>query len=359
MTAPETPASKEPRPEGLSFPARSDPLAVSRLFRGRRDPVVFLESILGEPYREYRVLWERSGRGELSLKFPLHVDYELRSVCNYRCPMCLFGDPAFTREGALAGTELSLELVKDLVSFGVERGQKALGFGGLWEPLLHPDTPAVVRFARERGILDLMLSTNGSVLNRKLSRELADSGLTRLSVSLDAVTEETYRKMRPGGTLKAAEDGIEAFLAARRETGSALPLLRLSFLVTKFNEHELRPFLERWRDLCDFFSVQRYGCYRDKGREPLFPSETREADPFFLCPQPFQRLLVRHNGDVLPCCDLSALDFPVGNVRRSSLAEIWEGEKMKGFRAASRDPGAAPGVCRRCREKYRKPPEKN
>jgi radical SAM protein with 4Fe4S-binding SPASM domain len=242
--------------------------------------------------------------------------------------------------------------IKEMIDEGAALGQCAVGFGGLWEPLLFKGLPGVVAHARGRGLVDALLNTNGSLLTRELAGDLIESGLTRLMVSLDAASDSTYRLMRPGGELGAVEENIEGFLCERERRKSRLPLLRLSFLVTSLNEGELPAFLSRWENRADFFSVQRYGFYKGRGREGLFPKNNPPVPQNAVCAQPFKRVLVRHDGSVLPCCDLSAINMPVGNIYQESIKEIWDGEKISKLRESVRNPKKLPPTCRDCQSKY-------
>jgi radical SAM protein with 4Fe4S-binding SPASM domain len=228
-----------------------------------------------------------------------------------------------------------------------------MGFGGLWEPLLSPDLEALVEHGRAAGLVDAMLNTNGLLLTRERSRGLAEAGLTRLMVSLDAATEGVYASMRPGSDFGAVTSNILDFLDVRRAAGKRVPLLRLSFLVTGANETELGAFLDRWRGKADFFSVQSYGDYGGTGR--LFPRSRPWPQPSGRCAQPFKRLAVRHDGTALPCCDLSGIPLGLGNVYRDSLESLWSGGRIRSLRGRilSDDPEGLPEACRKCRGKFR------
>jgi radical SAM protein with 4Fe4S-binding SPASM domain len=332
---------------------------VSRLYRGKADPLGLLGEILGEPFRDYRARWEAARARTLIPPFPLHVDYEILPGCNYRCPMCPMsgGQGGGPGGGVGQGQGLGVPLVKRLISDGASRGQAAMGFGGLWEPLLLDAIPELVAHGRDQGLVEALLPTNGSLLTRGLSAGLMEAGLTRLMVSLDAATPATYRLMRPGGSLREVEGNLRDFLALRESRKKRLPLLRVSFVVTSLNEGELPAFVSRWEGLADFISIQRYGHYRGSGApEALFPAKPHGETPGGLCAQPFKRLLVRHQGDVLPCCDLSAVGMPLGNVFGHSLSELWEGEAMRGLRNSLEGKGTLPGVCRECQGKYQERP---
>ena len=332
----------------------TDSRQVSRLVAPTMEPNKILEQEIGPAFSKYRQQWDAARNFTLKLSFPLHVDYEMKFQCNLSCPMCLmslnpterlaFGDPQH---------ELSPEKVLELVAYGAKRGQKAMGFGGLWEPLLSPDLPEVIAGARALGLVDLMLNTNGLLLTEKISRAILSSGLTRLMVSLDAATAKTYAQMRSGADFKTVTTNIETFLALRKSLGQKLPLLRLSFCRTEVNEAELPAFLERWEGKADFFSIQAYGRY--PGPAPPGWAAHTVAQPAGRCAQPHKRLLVRHNGDELPCCDASGAGLVLGNIKNESLAEIWNGCKLATLRQSLTEDDLSTPImvpCQECHAKF-------
>ena len=327
-------------------PFYADTRRISRFLAAQADPETVLNEELGPAWAEYRLRWERARTFQELPPFPLHVDYEMKFACPLRCPMCLMSlDETGRRRYGDPGRELAPQTVMDLVAEGAALGQKALGFGGLWEPLLAPDLPEITAFARSRGLLDVMFNTNGLLLTEKTARALISSGLTRLMVSLDADSRATYDLMRPGSDFALVVANIENFLDLRKKMGRRLPLVRLSFCLTSINEAELEPFLARWSGRADFVSVQAYGRYPTPGA-PAWP---RNAPlPEGLCAQPFKRLLVRHNGTVSPCCDASGALLSVGRLAGRSLAEIWQGPELAELRRnlrAGQPPAAACGPC--------------
>jgi radical SAM protein with 4Fe4S-binding SPASM domain len=333
--------------------AGGDSRRVSR-FLAVNDPAAVLAAELGRPFEDYRRRWELARRFQEIPPFPLHVDYELKFACNLRCPMCLWGLPEpLRRHAGQSDAELSAAVAAELIDEGLERGQASIGFGGLWEPLTSPDLAELVAYGRGRGLVEAMFNTNGLLLGGAVSRALIKAGLTRLMISLDAVEESTYALMRPGSDLRRVEENIREFLALRREAGRRLPVVRLSFCLTSLNEGEFDRFVERWAGVVDFFSLQCYGRYSSDAPS-LFPARGVDDKPSGRCAQPRKRLLIRHNGQALPCCDLSGLDLAVGEIGRGSLAEIWAGEPLRTLRAQleGRSDSAPPESCRRCQAKY-------
>ena len=331
----------------------ADSRRVSRLISDKVDPHDMLTAEIGPAYAEYRCRWELARTFRVTPLFPLHVDYEMKFKCNLRCPMCLMSlAPAERARYGRADRELTPEKVLELAAEGADRGQMAMGFGGLWEPLLEPELPAIVAGARSLGLVDVMFNTNGLLLTEKVGRALIEAGLTRLMISLDADTPETYSRMRVGSDFETVTANIRNFMALRRRLGSALPLVRLSFCRTALNEHELEPFLERWHEAVDFFSIQTYGRY-DSAAPPDFPAERPAPPPAGRCAQPNKRLLVRHDGGVLPCCDASGALLVMGNIYENTLNDIWRGSKMAAFRETVADSDLKlTEACRACQTKF-------
>jgi radical SAM protein with 4Fe4S-binding SPASM domain len=332
-----------PPPLGEVF---SDSRQVSR-FLAKADPHAILAEELGRPFEEYRRGWELAKSFQKIPPFPLHVDYELSRECDLRCPMCLMGEL-----GPSKGS-LSPGLVESLISQGAEAGQRAMGFGGLWEPLTSPDIARLVAHGRSKGLVDAMLNTSGLRLSPSLSLDLMEAGLTRVMISLDAATEAAYKIMRPGSDFSLVISNIEELLALRSRKRRRLPLVRLSFCLTSANESELPAFLDRWAGKADFVSIQSFGNFTSKSSR-LFPKNPPVPAPSGRCAQPFKRLSVLHDGRVLPCCDLSGLELAMGSVFEQSLESVWKSAPMGSLREALFQGGEAlPPDCRRCQDKFR------
>ncbi|MEW6263515.1 MAG: radical SAM/SPASM domain-containing protein [Thermodesulfobacteriota bacterium] len=343
----------------------TDSRQVTRSLFLEDDPNRIIAAEVGPAFQEYRRRWDLARGFRLQLPFPLHVDYELFYACNLRCPICLMSLPP--QERSLYGDSkqaLSLETMKRLLSEGASRGQAAAGLNGICEPLLSPELPEIVSYARRVGLLDVMFSTNGLLLEEKISRELIAAGLTRLMISLDAATEATYARIRVGSDFRRVTENILNFLRLRREMKSRLPVVRVSFCVTSLNEHELDLFIRTWSSRVDFISIQHYGNtftgQRASDRSRLFPEGYHyDYTQGTRCGQPWKRVMVRHNGDVIPCCDASGLALVIGNIHGGELADIWLGEKAVSLRRLHQQGRSyEEPICRRCLTKWGPPSEK-
>jgi cyclic pyranopterin phosphate synthase len=128
--------------------------------------------------------------------------------CNYRCVYCRTGNDA------LPVSELPLadyaRLIRVFVSLGIEK----IRFTG-GEPLLRAGLLDLVRSTAQlqspyTDKLDLALTTNGHLL-APLAKPLKDAGLSRITISMDAVDPDTFARItRVPGSFQHVRDGIRA-----------------------------------------------------------------------------------------------------------------------------------------------------
>ncbi|MBI2212761.1 MAG: GTP 3',8-cyclase MoaA [Acidobacteria bacterium] len=116
--------------------------------------------------------------------------------CNFRCVYCMpkevFGrDFRFLDRGEILSFEEIARLAAIFVRLGIEKIRITGG-----EPLIRRDIEELVaQLARVPGLNDLTLTTNGSLLTRAKAQALRDAGLRRITISLDSLDDEVFRRM--------------------------------------------------------------------------------------------------------------------------------------------------------------------
>jgi MoaA/NifB/PqqE/SkfB family radical SAM enzyme len=148
--------------------------------------------------------------------------------CNLRCTMCRLPEggrllPRETRES------LSTDGMKAVIDGFASLGTRGIGFTG-GEPLLRPDLFLLLRHARGRGLLT-HLNTNGTLLTDVASREILDSGVDSLNVSLDGASDATHDRIRgvPGAFARTVE-AIRRIDRMRKQGGVPLRLKAVAVL---------------------------------------------------------------------------------------------------------------------------------
>ena len=137
--------------------------------------------------------------------------------CNFRCRYCMprevFGpDYAFLARSEL----LSFEEIRRLAALFVEQGVRKVRLTG-GEPLLRRELPELIAMLAELPGVEVALTSNGTLLGDH-ARELAEAGLSRVTVSLDSLDGQVFERMNDasfpvGGVLEAIDRAAEAGLA--------------------------------------------------------------------------------------------------------------------------------------------------
>jgi len=290
-----------------------------------REKMDTLAEIVGEEkWTDYRQIYERAQNLE-DMNYPVQVDFELNGSCNLRCPMCPMGEADYKKD---RNKRIDFEVYKELVDDGIKKGLKAINLSYVNEPLLRKDLPEFVKYARDVGIVDVYFSTNATIVKDTMIRELIDSGLTRIQFSIDAITEETYDKIRVGGKYHEVIENIERFIEIRKEMKSKTPLMRVNFVRTNLNEHELDDFIDYWKDKVEMIGIQEMVNPHSDTKD-VHSKTTENKKGYFRCAAPFKEIVVTHRGDVLPCCTFLAEEMPIGNIKDNSIEEIYNDKPMK------------------------------
>ena len=183
-----------------------------------------------------------------TLARPLHdLRISVTDRCNLRCTYCMprevFGkDFAFLPRAEL----LSFEEITRLARIAVDLGVRKLRLSG-GEPLLRHDLERLIeQLAALRTpdgkALEIAMTTNGVLLGRKASA-LRDAGLTRLTVSLDGLSDATFQRMSDSPVPVARV--LEGIAAAQ---ASGLTPLKVNMVVRRgINEHEIVPLARHFR----------------------------------------------------------------------------------------------------------------
>ncbi|MCP9452707.1 MAG: GTP 3',8-cyclase MoaA [Nitrospira sp.] len=160
--------------------------------------------------------------------------------CNLRCRYCMPEEDYvwLPREDVLSFEEMAT-LAGYFVDLGVDKVRLTGG-----EPLLRRDLPRLVRLlSQNRGIMEIALTTNG-VLLAEQAQALYDAGLHRVTVSLDTLKPERFRRLTGRDEFDRVLEGI----AAVRAVG--FPDLKLdAVMIRGFNDDELVPLIEFARQI--------------------------------------------------------------------------------------------------------------
>jgi len=158
----------------------------------------------------------------------------LTDRCNFRCFYCLpHGEPPIAPKEQMLSYE-EIEYVAEIfVSLGIEKIRLTGG-----EPMMRRDIETIIRklSALKPALRDLALTTNGYFLPGRAAA-LKEAGLDRVTISLDSLRPDTFRRMTGVDVLARVLEGI----AATREAGLT-PLKMNAVIVRGHNDTEVADF---------------------------------------------------------------------------------------------------------------------
>lgn len=307
-----------------------------------------LAGIYGRRYIDYRRHFKLSGALKYKPPFPIYLMLEQTYRCNLRCPSCIHAYPDLRKRYDLGVSCMPWDMYKKIILEGEEHGCPSMAVMNNDEPLLIRDLAERISYARGHGFMDVIMTTNGNLFTERSIKAVMDAGVTRILFSIDAATEKTYGKVRPGGDMKKVLWAMGQILAYRKERKTNLPILRASFVPSAINQHEVNPFLEKFSGLADYVDIQPFWSYYFVNSD-MIPDDTVPIKAFH-CNQSWRNLIVRGNGDVLGCCAYYGTELVVGHLRWNSLYEIFNFGLMKQLRQEAKDGVYRNPACRACAE---------
>jgi len=255
---------------------------------------------------------------------PQIVQLELTNLCNLRCVNCPNKDKK--RKQGFMEMKTYCKIIDECVELGVQN----IYLCGLGEPLLHKSLLHMINYAKIKGIGTLTLYTNGILLTPQLGKELINSGLDELNVSIDAATAMTYSKMRPPGNLVVVERNLRNFINLRNRMESTKPLVIAKFMKEATNADEVSLFKRKWKGWADEIFISfphNWGGATSGGKSEWKRNKKREP-----CTMPFRFMSILWDGRVSLCCLDDEGKVLLGDTKETSIVEIWHREKLQEIR---------------------------
>jgi radical SAM protein with 4Fe4S-binding SPASM domain len=289
--------------------------------------------------------------------------------CNLKCIHCKVSPE--NNEGNYQAIDMPLEVFGRLVPM-LRAYHPQVQLSGHGETLLHRSFMHMLEQAVSAGC-EVTFQTNGVLLTPRKIEEIIRLGVTSITFSLDAASAELYQKIRRGANFEKVVGNIGA-VAEIRDRLKRPVLLGMEFVVMRMNMHELPDLVRLAARLgvahlqvahLDEYNLTRgQAVTRDPSILPWIESAEKEARAHGIglrlpsnlprsgggaadglpphregppaglrkaCTEPWDSLMVRPNGEVLPCC---IIHEPYGNLARQSFEEIWSNNKYRKLRSA-------------------------
>lgn len=273
----------------------------------------------------------------LPLSFPYSMVIDPCNLCNFQCQFCAIQKSEERQRYKKQFMEMALfeKIINNLSE--LNNRLKVLRLSGNGEPFLNTEIIKMISYAKEKHVADFIETvTNGSKLNPRFNTELVNSGIDRIRISIEAVTEDGYAE------IAAYKINLEEFVANIKDlyykSGDNCEIYIKTVDAAVDTEEKKRLFYDMFGDICDkiwidsviplwsdykeinqCFDIQKVGLHG------------QELKTVKVCPYPFYHIIVNPDGEVTACCADWKRKLVLGNLSSQRFEEIWDGEVLREF----------------------------
>jgi len=290
---------------------------------------------------------------------PITISVEPTTACNLRCPECPSGLRSFSRPTGNLKEDFFRKTIDELY-----RELMYLIFYFQGEPYINPKFLDMVKYANDKGIYTIT-STNGHFLNDKNAEQTILSGLDRLIISVDGTTQEVYENYRKTGKLETVLQGARNVVKWKKKLKSATPHIVFQFLVVKPNEHQIPEIYKLAEEIgIDEVKLKSAQVYDYENGNPLIPTidkyaryRQNEEGKFEVknellnqCWKLWHSCVITWDGMVVPCCFDKDAIHRLGDLKKDSFKDLWQGELYQEFRSQLLQGRDKIEICTNCTE---------
>ncbi len=270
---------------------------------------------------------------EIPLATPFIIQLEVTGRCNLKCSFCPVNDKAVQK--FMHRDDMTEETFDEFLRQCKEFGQpiKVLRFIGNGEPLLNKNIVSFVHKAKMSECFNrIEITSNGTLLNKKLSKELIEAGLDTLKISLEAIDETSFYDIA-GVHINLVQlyQELEFFYSIR---SNCKLYIKTTDIALKTEERR-KQFISEYEKICDYIFIEtitdiwpEYTTSTEKKQR----YEQHKIPRAPVCIQPFDLMNITADGTVEPCCADWKRELSLGNISENTLFSIWNGKKLKSLR---------------------------
>jgi len=265
-------------------------------------------------------------------RLPDIVQIESTNLCNAKCVFCP-RDEMHRRQGVM-----DMDLFKKVVDECAALGITHIRVHNYGEPFLDRQLVEKVRYAKAKGIPEVGMISNGSLITEDVARGMVEAGLDAINISVDAAGKDVFERTRLHLKYDDVVANIRALHRIRVQLGRTHPKLILSF-VRQNNSDDEQAFIREWSRIADKIHITDLHNWAGTLND--------HSDVRFPCYRLWQTFTVLWDGRVSLCCaDFDGRNI-LGDLRTSTIARIWNSAPYRAVRRQHLESGG-PAICRSC-----------
>lgn len=277
---------------------------------------------------------KRPERTPLENVVPLETPYVIYidpcGACNFECSFCPcnHSDYRIQERHEIMSWHVFKKIVDDIAEFPEKiRVIDLYAFG---EPLLNPNIIKMIKYLKQKNVCnEIFMVSNGSLLTPDLCRDLASSGLDLYRVSLEALSNKGYSEFaNRKGIFTTIVQNLRSLHDAAKGTGLRIEVKTVDTVLDSPEAKER--FEDIFTPISDFLRVENVGqIWSEYNAYSSNEEVTNKGMNLEICSRPFFQMAIHSNGDVSTCCADWKLKTVYGNVKESSLHDLWNSDRLK------------------------------
>ncbi|MBI4665259.1 MAG: radical SAM protein [Nitrospinae bacterium] len=262
------------------------------------------------------------------LEFPRYFEIETVNACNARCSICAVTE--WTSDTKIMKQELFEKIASEIAPHADTIKRVSLFRNG--EPLLDKRLEEKIALLRAKGIKNVCLSTNVSLLNARRAEGILSAGVGVMILSIDSLEKDVYQKIRVNLDFDEVMANATRFIEMRDRMGSKASIW-VRMVKQPLNAHEWPEYEKYWRALLSpgdrvfYRNLHNWGGQL-QGVAPS--SESYEAQ--LPCVALWSLMIIYANGEAPICSADIKGERSLGNVREKSIKEIWTSAQADYYR---------------------------
>ncbi|MCD2173838.1 radical SAM protein [Rhizobium sp. C4] len=275
----------------------------------------------------------------IPIETPFIVFMDPASSCNFKCTFCPTGHRQLIAEtGRFQGAmkyDVFIKAIDDLAGFG--KPIKVLRMYKDGEPFLNRRLADMIAYAKKSGYVDYIdTTTNGTFLTPERLGPVIEAGLDKINISVDGMTRETYREFT------GFDFDFDKFVAGVKWLYENKGEMEISIKIPGelITEPQRQEFFDTFGDHCDRIFIENFApCWPEFNVEErsgikigdvgIYQQQLRPTDT---CPYIFYAMSVNADGLVSSCFLDWGRKLIIGDVRKETLVQIWNSDKMNALR---------------------------
>jgi len=276
----------------------------------------------------------------ISTPFLLFVDPS--SSCNFKCKFCPCGGGnkevwGKEKKVGILSYEIYRKVIDDLVEFPTQI--KTLRLYKEGEPTINKRLPDMISYAKKKNVAKTIdFTTNASLIDHDLALAIIDAGLDRINISIEALDEAGY--MRISGVKIDMKNFLENLKFLYENRKQCHIFLKISDL--GLGLHTEKEFYDMFSNMCDEISIEHVSPVwpefeldindRISAEKDIYGGDMKTRERQQVCPYLFYSMCVNSDGTVSACLMDWNHQLIVGDIKKQSLFEIWNGSAMQNMR---------------------------